>query len=70
MLDFLEDCSQLTRLEVKKFQAFTTKVKIYFEQKIQNVKEFHQIENEIPLILHVSINQYGQLPFPAMLCFF
>ena len=42
---------------MKKCQAVTTTVKIYFEQKIQNVKMFHQIENEIPLILHVSINQ-------------
>ena len=55
--EFLEGCSQLTRLEVKKCQAVTTKVKIvYFERKIQNVNKFHQIENEIPLILHVSIN--------------
>ena len=42
---------------MKKCQAVTTTVKIYLERKMQNVKEFHQIENEIPLILHVSINQ-------------
>ena len=55
--DFLEGCSQLARLEVKKCQAVTTTVEIvYFERKIQNVNKFHQIENEIPLILHVSIN--------------
>ena len=55
--DFLEGCSQLTRLEVKKCQAVITTVEIvYFERKIQNVNKFHQIENEIPLILHVSIN--------------
>ena len=41
---------------MKKCQTVSTTVKIYFEQKIQNVKEFHQIENEIPLILHVSVN--------------
>ena len=42
---------------MKKCQAVTTSVKIYLERKMQNVKEFHQIENEIPLILHISINQ-------------
>ena len=55
--DLLEGCSQLTRLDMKKCQAVTTSVKIYLERKMQNVKEFHQIENEIPLILHISINQ-------------
>ena len=40
--DFLEGCSQLTRLEVKKCQAVTTTVEIvYFERKIQNVNKFH-----------------------------
>ena len=39
--DFLEACSQLTRLEVKRRQAATTTVKIYFERKVQNVIEFH-----------------------------
>ena len=42
---------------MKESQAVTTTVKIYFEQKIQSVKEFHHIGNEIPLILHGSINQ-------------
>ena len=42
---------------MKESQAVTTTVKIYFERKIQSVKEFHQIGNEIPLILHGSINQ-------------
>ena len=54
---FLEGCWQSTRLEVKESQAVTTAVKIYFEPKIQCVKEFSQIGNEIPLILHGSINQ-------------
>ena len=35
---------------------------------MKSVKEFHQIGNEIPLILFGSINQYGQLPFYEMLC--
>ena len=39
--DFLEACSQLTRPEVKRCQAVTTTVKIHFERKVQNVKEFH-----------------------------
>ena len=42
---------------MKESQAVTTTVKIYFEQKIQSVKEFQQIGNEIPLILHVSTNR-------------
>ena len=42
---------------MKESQAVTTTVKIYFEQKIQSAKEFDQIGNEIPLILHGSINQ-------------
>ena len=42
---------------MKESQAVTTTVKIYFKQKIESVKELHQIGNEIPLILHGSINQ-------------
>ena len=42
---------------MKESQAVTTTVKIYFEQKIQKVKEFNQVGNEIPLILHGSISQ-------------
>ena len=42
---------------MKETQAVTTTVKIYFEQKMQSVKEFYQIWNEISLILHHSINQ-------------
>ena len=42
---------------MKESQAVTTTVKIYFEQKMQSVKEFQQIRNEISLILHGSINQ-------------
>ena len=67
--DFLEVCSQLTRLEVKKCQVVTTTVKIYFERKLQTVKEFHQIENEIPLILHVSINQIWSVALPCNVMF-
>ena len=42
---------------MKESQAVTTTVKIYFDRKIQSVTEFHQIGNEIPLILNGSINQ-------------
>ena len=51
---FSKGCYQLTRLEVKESQAVTTTVKIDFERKIQSVKEFNQIGNEI----NQSINQY------------
>ena len=40
---------------MKQNEAVTTAVKI--ERKILSVKEFYQIGNEIPLILHVSMNQ-------------
>ena len=50
---------------MKESQAVTTTVKTYFERKIQNVKEFHQIGNEIPLILHGSLNEIWTV---ALLC--
>ena len=50
---------------MKESQAVTTTVKIYFERKIQSVKEFHQFGNEIPLILHGPINQIWTV---ALLC--
>ena len=42
---------------MKENQSVTTTVKTYFVRKIQSIKEFHQIGNEIPLILHGSINE-------------
>ena len=48
---------------MKESQAVTTTVKIYFERKIQSVKEFHQIGNEIRLILHGLINQIWTVGF-------
>ena len=50
---------------MKESQTVTTTVKIYFERKIQIVKEFHRIGNEIPLILRGSINQIWTV---ALLC--
>ena len=52
-----------TRSEIS--QTVTTTVKIYFEGKIQSVKEFHQIGNEIPMILYESIKQIWTV---ALLC--
>ena len=43
----------------------TQAVIIYFERKIQSVKEFYQIGNEISLIIHGSINQIWTV---ALLC--
>ena len=54
---------------MKKCQTVTTTVKIKNEQKIQNVKEFHQIENEIPLILHFSVNQIWVLALSCNVMF-
>ena len=48
---------------MKESPAVTTTVKIYFERKIQSVKEFHQIGNEIRLILHGLINQIWTVGF-------
>ena len=42
---------------MKESQAVTTTVKIYFVQKIKIQKSFTSFENEIPLILHGSINE-------------
>ena len=50
---------------MKESQAVTTTAEIYFEQKIQSVKEFHPTGNEIPLILHGSINKIWTV---ALLC--
>ena len=52
-----------TRSEIS--PTVTTTVKIYFEGKIQSVKEFHQIGNEIPMILYESIKQIWIV---ALLC--
>ena len=52
---------------MKESQAVTTTIKIYFERKIQRVKEFHQIGNEIPLIFHCSINQPWTVALPRNL---
>ena len=54
---------------MKKCQAVTTTVKRYFEPKIQNIKDFYQIENEFQLILHVSINQIWSIALSCNVMF-
>lgn len=51
MAAFLNSCEQLTKAEKKENQAAVS-VRIYFDQVIQCEKKFHQISNEILLILH------------------
>ena len=48
---------------MKESQAVTTTIKIYIERKMQSVKEFLHIGNEIPLILHGSVNQIWTVAF-------
>ena len=47
---------QLTEDEVKESQGIAS-VRIHVERAIQRIKKFRQIRNEIPLVLHGSINQ-------------
>ena len=54
---------------MKKCQAVTSTVKRYFEPKIQNVKDFYQIENEFQLILHVSVNQIWSIALSCNVMF-
>ena len=54
---FLNDCEQLTKAEVKESQSIASVRNILTEQyKTPAINKFHQIKNEIPLILHGSIN--------------
>jgi hypothetical protein len=53
---FLEGREQLTKAEVKESQSIAS-VRIHVERAIQRVRKFKQIRNEIPLVLHGSINQ-------------
>ena len=47
---------QLTNEEVTENQTIAS-VRIHVERAIQRIKKFRQICNEIPLVLHGSINQ-------------
>ena len=53
---FLQGREQLTMEEVTESQTIAA-VRIRVEHAIQRVKKFRQIRNEIPLVLHGSINQ-------------
>ena len=53
---FLSGRDQLTKAEVKESQGIAS-VRIHVERAIQRIKKFRQIRNEIPLVLHGSINQ-------------
>ena len=52
----LDGREQLTKGEVKESQSIAS-VRIHVERAIQRVKKFRQLRNEIPLVLHGSINQ-------------
>ena len=53
---FLDGREQLTKDEVKESQSIAS-VRIHVERAIRRIKKFKQIRNEIPLVLHGSINQ-------------
>ena len=53
---FLDAREQLTKGEVKESQSIAS-ARIHVERGIQRLKKFRQLRNEIPLVLHGSINQ-------------
>ena len=53
---FLHGREQLTNEEVTQSQTIPS-VQIHLERAIQRIKKFRQIRNDIPLVLHGSINQ-------------
>ena len=53
---FLAGKDQLSQEEVTESQTIAA-VQVYVERAIQRIKYFQQIRNEIPLIMHGSINQ-------------
>ena len=53
---FLSGRPQLTKAEVREAQSIAS-VRIHVERAIQRIKKFRQIRNEIPLVLHGSVNQ-------------
>ena len=64
---FLQGREQLTMEEVTESQTIAA-VRIHVERAIQRVKKFRQIRNEIPLVLHGSINQIWTIS--CLLCNF
>ena len=53
---FLSGRDQLTKAEVKESQSIAS-VRIHVERAIRRIKQFKQLRNEIPLVLHGSVNQ-------------
>lgn len=53
---FLKGKDQLSREDISESQTIAT-VRIHVERAIQRIKKFRQIRNEIPLVLHGSVNQ-------------
>ena len=53
---FLKGQDQLSHEDVTESQT-TAAVRIHVERAIQRIKNFRQIRNEIPLVLHGSVNQ-------------
>ena len=53
---FLSGRSQLPHEEVTESQAIAA-VRIHVERAIQRIKKYRQIRNEIPLVLHGTVNQ-------------
>ena len=53
---FLGGRDQMRKAEVKESQTIAS-VRIHVERAIQRVKKFRLIRNEVPLVLHGSINQ-------------
>ena len=53
---FLHGSKQLTNEEVTESQTIAS-AQIHVEQAIHRIKKFRQIRNEVPLVLHGSINQ-------------
>ena len=53
---FLKGQDQLSHEDVTESQTIAA-VRIHVERAIQRIKKFRQIRNEIPLVLHRSVNQ-------------
>ena len=56
ILAFINGMEQLTNEEVTESQTIAS-VRVHVERAIQRIKKFRQISNEVPLVLHGSINQ-------------
>ena len=64
---FLRGKDQLSHEEVRESQTIAS-VRIHVERAIQRIKKFRQIRNEIPLVLHGSVNQIWTIS--CLLCNF